>query len=249
MQTNLPVINRDRRRAESPVAGPVARRTRPPRCAHIKPTPKALADGDTRSPTRAAPRRPQRLRFRRTRLEAELQLFSERYAATSGYRVSLAYLSRVDVFVIMLGSQVVGGFVVNQSAPFRTLGVIDDVARAPVEALVDADHTAEVACVWLEPRVRGRVVSAQLWIGLMWQLGRQPRRYVLWTTQVDVLRRFYELAGPRVLYEGPITIDGRRDHGWVYVSPVWRRWVAMARFAARRLVAGSAGSAGGRQRS
>jgi len=65
---------------------------------------------------------------------------------------------------------------------------------------------------------------------------RQGRRHVVFGTEVERLRRLYELTGPRLLYEGTVRVDGRIRHGWVYGISVQRWPLALARVLTRRWV-------------
>jgi hypothetical protein len=52
---------------------------------------------------------------------------------------------------------------------------------------------------------------------------------VVFGTEVDRLRRLYELTGPQLLYEGEVCVDGRLRHGWVYAIAAGRWPVVLLR--------------------
>jgi len=116
-----------------------------------------------------------------------------------------------------------GGFVLNVDPPFRTLTRLPRLAQKRLAAEFPAAETVELACVWLAPRARGPFRSALLWATLVWRAGRQRRAHVVFGTEIDRLRRLYELARPRLLYEGEVVVDGQLRHGWVYTISA-ARW-------------------------
>jgi hypothetical protein len=154
---------------------------------------------------------------------AELDAFADGYASASGYRVGREYLARGQVFVAVRARRVVGGFVLNVAPPFRTMLRLPEPARRRLASEFPANDTVELTCVWLAPQARGPVASATLWGKLVWHASRRGRRRVVFGTEVDRLRRLYELTGPQLLYEGEVQVDGRPRHGWVY-SIAAERW-------------------------
>jgi hypothetical protein len=163
-----------------------------------------------------------RVRVRRAH-GRELDAFGDGYASASGYRVEREYLARSQVFVAVRAKRVVGGFVLNVAPPFRTMLRLPEPARRSLASEFPSDDTVELACVWLAPQSRGPLASAALWARLVWHASRRGRRHVVFGTEVDRLRRRYELTGARLLYEGEVRVDGRSRHGWVYSIPV-ERW-------------------------
>lgn len=75
--------------------------------------------------------------------------------------------------------------------------------------------------MWLDEDVRGVVTSAVLWANLVWRAARR-RTHVVFGTEVDQLRRLYEMTHPHLLYDGQVCVDGRERRGWVYSIEVTR---------------------------
>jgi hypothetical protein len=156
------------------------------------------------------------LRVRRARTASELDAYAAGYRAASGYRVEPEYLTGARPFVAIRSGQVVGGFTLNVVPPFRTMMRMPETDRRRLAQEFPGDDTVELTCVWLAPEARGAVPSATLWGTLVWHSSRQRRTNVVFGTDVDRLRRFYERTGPRLLYEGQVRVDGHQRHGWVY---------------------------------
>ena len=158
---------------------------------------------------------------RRARGAAELRAFGAGYAAVSGYRVAEDYLEHADVFVVVREGRVAGGFVLNTNPPFRTQARLPEIDQARLAWAFSPDHTVEMTCVWLEPTARGPLGSSALWTTLVWRTGRLGAN-IVFGTEIDSLRRLYERTKPRLIYEGPVCVDGRQRHGWVYAISISR---------------------------
>lgn len=178
---------------------------------------------------------------------AEIGEFAAAYERASGYRVPEDYLRRCLVFGMRHRGRLVGGVVITGEAPFRTLARLPEPDRDAVAARIDAARTVELTCVWLDPLHRSGLLSAVFWYGLFLETGRRGARHVLFGTESASLHRMYLLGRPRVLYSGPVTVDGQRKNGWIFYSPVSHRWPALTRMslykAGWRGLADSAGGA------
>jgi hypothetical protein len=170
-----------------------------------------------------------RPRVRPARSAFELDRFAEGYELASGYRVDRAYLGRAQVLVAIRAGRVVGGFALNVESPFRTMARLPEADQRRLAPAFPTDDTVELTCVWLAPEARGRVASATLWAKLVWHASRRRRTRVVFGTEVDRLRRLYELTGPELLYEGEVRVDGQSRHGWVYAIAASRWPVVLLR--------------------
>jgi hypothetical protein len=170
-----------------------------------------------------------RPRVRPARSASELDRFAESYELVSGYRVDRAYLDRAQVLVAVRAGRVVGGFALNVEPPFRTMARLPEAEQRRLAPAFPTDDTVELTCVWLAPEARGHVSSATLWGKLVWHASRRRRTRVVFGTEVDRLRRLYELTGPELLYEGDVRVDGQSRHGWVYAIAAGRWPVVLLR--------------------
>jgi hypothetical protein len=158
----------------------------------------------------------------------EIDEFAKAYAEASGYWAPVEYLRRCLVFGMRRRGRLIGGVVMTGSTPFRTFERIPRPQRDAVAAAVDGADTVELTCVWIDRRYRSGLRSALFWYGLFLETGRRGVRHVVFGTESPGLHRMYLLGRPRVLYEGPVTVDGHRKHGWIFSSPVAHRWSACA---------------------
>lgn len=164
---------------------------------------------------------PRPLYVRGVRAPHELDAFAVGYERVSGYRVPRDYLALADVFVAKRHGRVVGGFALNVDPPFRTEARLPDTEKSRLASAFAAANTVELTCVWLDKDVRGVVTSAVLWANLVWRAARR-RTHVVFGTEVDQLRRLYEMTHPHLLYDGQVCVDGRERRGWVYSIEVTR---------------------------
>jgi short-subunit dehydrogenase len=159
----------------------------------------------------------------------EIDEFAKAYAAASGYWVPIEYLRRCLVFGMRRRGRLIAGVVITGSAPFRTFQRIPESEQEAVSSAVDEKDTVELTCVWIDRKHRSGLRSALFWYGLFQEAGRRGVRHVVFGTESASLRRMYLLGRPRVLYEGPVTVDGQRKQGWIFYSPVANRWPALRR--------------------
>jgi short-subunit dehydrogenase len=157
------------------------------------------------------------------------------YERASGYRVPLDYLHRGLVFGMRRRGRLIGGVVITGEAPLRTLIRVPEADRAAVAAAFDQRDTVELTCVWIDRAHRSGWRSALFWYGLFLQTGRRGVRHVLFGTESESLYRMYLLGRPRVVYSGPVTVDGTTRHGWIFHSPVAHRWSALTRMTLYKL--------------
>jgi hypothetical protein len=152
---------------------------------------------------------------------SDIIAFAAGYEKVSGYQVAAEYLSRADLFVAVQQERVVGGFALNVEPPFRTAARLPEADRLRLAWAFPPAGTVELTCVWLDYEARGPIASAVLWASLVWQAARR-RTHVVFGTEVNQLKSLYELTHPHLLYEGPVRVDGRDQHGWVYMKNITR---------------------------
>jgi short-subunit dehydrogenase len=173
--------------------------------------------------------------LRQLTTSADINEYADAYERASGYRVPIDYLRRSLVFGYVRRGRLMGGVVMSGQAPFRTLDRIPDAYREQVAAAIDPGDTVELVCVWLDRELRSGLASAVFWYGLFLETGRRGVRSVLFGTESRGLHQMYLLGRPRVLYSGPVTVDGQQRHGWIFHSPVANRWPALRRITLYKL--------------
>ncbi|EFC85905.1 SDR family oxidoreductase [Parafrankia sp. EUN1f] len=174
-------------------------------------------------------------RLRRLRTDTELAAFTAHYARYSGYSVEIEYLRSARVFATFDGPDLVGGFVLNVTPPFRTLTRIPQPARARCEMEIDETDTQEFTCAWLAPPLRRSWRSLLFWCHVLHQGGKVGRHSVIMGTEVPALRDFYHHSRPRPLYVGPVVVDGVEKTGWVYQTTLEKRYFGILRIVRHRL--------------
>ena len=132
--------------------------------------------------------------------------FCRLYEDNGGFALSLAYVNRCKAYGLFDSSNgdMVGGFLVNLSAPYRTLEdmPVDDARR--IEATLDPDDVFEAACMWIVPRLRRGPDSVAAWALFYRTLLAQGRSTLLGCTVSQGVWALYRRTRPVVLYQGRI---------------------------------------------
>jgi hypothetical protein len=164
----------------------------------------------------------------------ETEAFASAYYALSGYKVDASYLRDAKVFLALRGGRLVGGFVLNTVAPFRTMARLPVADQRRLAHEFQEGDTVEMTCIWLVPEERRSPAATRLWLSFVWNSSRAHRTNVVFGTEVGRLRRFYETTRPRLLYQGHVYIDGQVRKGWVYTIPASRWPMALLSVLRRR---------------
>jgi hypothetical protein len=176
--------------------------------------------------------------LQRLTTSAHIEDYAAEYEKASGYRVPIDYLRQSLLFGYVRQGRLLGGVAISGSSPLRTLQRVPEPHRTEVAAAIDPHDTVELSCVWLNRELRSGPASALFWFGLFQESGRRGVGSVLFGTESARLCEMYLLGHPRVLYSGPVTVDGQQRHGWIFHSPVAARWPAMRRMTLYKLRGG-----------
>jgi hypothetical protein len=114
--------------------------------------------------------------------------------------------------------KLVGGFLINLVAPFRSLNDMPDAERNRILATLDLNETFEAMCFWFAREMRGTFKMMAIWAELLFFLQRFPRRDLLGCTVSKSLLRQYSVVPISILYEGQITLPHRVFDKYVFLS-------------------------------
>lgn len=150
--------------------------------------------------------------------DQRLEEFSTRWVEQGGQPIDPAYLARCRAFLwIDAAGRVLGGYLLNAAAPFRSLEGPSDEARRAILARLDLDQTFECACLWMLPELRGRLGSMRCWAKVILHLLRFPRRDVLVSTFFEGLCRNYLSTDAELLSGGLVESHGRTMRKFILV--------------------------------
>jgi hypothetical protein len=172
------------------------------------------------------------IRLQRLTSEADLARFGAAYMGNGGFPLPAEYLRRAVVYGLVNRGRLCGGFIVNDSPPFRALNDMapEDFARTLAE--LDPEHTFEVMCYWLLPEYRKGVRSTFCWVLMMATIARSPKRDLLLCTVSRRLRDVYLAPGVRLIYDGVI-LRPRQEPLPKYVILLRPKTIALGGFVLR----------------
>lgn len=150
--------------------------------------------------------------------ENHLEAFVAHYAGAGGFPLDIAYTRRCRVFAFTDGGgTMVGGFLINIAAPFRSLQDMPEAEGARIMAQLDLDETFEAMCFWFSRSMRGTFGMMVIWAQLLHFLKRFPRRDMLGCTVSKSLLRQYSVVPFEVLYVGQIQMPHRTLDKYVFL--------------------------------
>ncbi len=139
--------------------------------------------------------------------------YCRRYEALLGFEAPLGYLARHRARGLFDNGKLVGGYVLNQEAPFRYLSLMPEEARGefdlPLEDLV------EIGCVWMEPRLSLEPRLA-LYSAIARELGAMGKTHILGGSVGETAMRQQTLALPNPVFRGPARFGDLTLPLWLY---------------------------------
>jgi hypothetical protein len=147
-----------------------------------------------------------------------LEAFVAHYEGAGGFPLDITYTRRCRAFAFMNAKGImVGGFLINIAAPFRSLNDMPENERARILSLLDLDETFEAMCFWFSRSMRGTLEMMVVWAQLLLFLKRFPRRDMLGCTVSKSLLRQYSVVPFEVLYVGQIQMPNRILDKYVFL--------------------------------
>lgn len=139
----------------------------------------------------------------------DLVAFAQQYERVGGFPLSADSLQHSRVMGFYQGDELVGGYVVNESAPFRALQNMSESDARRIQDLTGERGICEVTCVWMQPAIRRTLAGNTLWLFVVRAIIANRSHTVVVSTVSESLRRFYEDMGFTVVYSGQIDMpDG-----------------------------------------
>ncbi|MGR7026610.1 hypothetical protein [Geodermatophilus sp. URMC 62] len=166
--------------------------------------------------------------------EDALQTFAEEYERASGYRVPERHLRRSQVLGMVMQGRLVGGGVLSDAAPLRTLQRLPRPEREELAGRLAGRSLVDVTCVWLGAGHRGGALSALFWGTLLRRIRATGAELVLFGTEQPGLHRLYRTVHADLLYRGPVTVDGQERDGWVFLKRNGSPWPVLVRMTLHR---------------
>ena len=123
----------------------------------------------------------------------DFQVFQTKYEAISGLKLPLPYLEKSDVYVFRRKDNIIGGFILGNRLPLRTVEVF--VSKPNLKVLspyFEINKYCEVCCFWIERKLRRNAFfNALFWIRMAYSVKRQSKEFILFGTNSKGLAKMY----------------------------------------------------------
>lgn len=136
--------------------------------------------------------------------DEELLFFNKKASMLIGVDFPLEYLKQGTIrgFINSEGD-IVGGYALITSAPFRTVRSLPDETYLKY----DQNELFEVTALWMEKSVRTGVLRTQFWCQFVKDVyGVKDKKYYIYAYGLynTKLRKIYSKARPDIIYRGPV---------------------------------------------
>lgn len=160
------------------------------------------------------------IRFVRLRDTADLQAFSEAYAAHGGSPFPLSYLQSSRVYALRQGQgPLLGGFVLHGPRPDRILSQMPPAAQTTLTQLQGQQSCCEMSGLFLAYSLRKSWLGFALWLWAFLMVLRFPAHWLACAATKPGLRPYYQHApGAQLVYAGPWPAHPGKNI-WVYMAP------------------------------
>lgn len=134
--------------------------------------------------------------FKRIKSKSELQEFSKRYCKASGLPIpeSFLYNPNNNVFGIYHANQLIGGFILGNSASFRTIELFasENKQEEVYQQLNNTQDYTEICCFYIDRNYRTKTsFNFFVWLAMTFALKRYGRKYFIFGTCSRSLARLY----------------------------------------------------------
>ncbi len=155
----------------------------------------------------------------------QLEYYRKAYLRIGNSFIPDAYLFNNSVYGFYRKDQMIAGFIIGTSAPFRTIQLF-----APVESherlysfLNNGIDVCEVCCFWHEKEVNSPYVNAYIWFNMAHKVNIAKRKFFLGGTYVKGLANLYGAPSNAHLISEEV-VEGRP--AWIFIA--WRKYALLS---------------------
>lgn len=164
--------------------------------------------------------------FRELHTEAERADYLDRFCAQlnrrSGGALALSIPpSRIARCTGVIGvfdraGEMVAGYIVNRGPHLVLLSVIPDAVRDAWLKRVPLEEQAELNLIWRGPGIGHAAFALIVWPRIIWDCITCGRPRVIGSGYENPLNRWYKIARPEMIYDGPSTTSGLQVYIYAY---------------------------------
>ncbi|THU38191.1 hypothetical protein FAM09_16045 [Niastella caeni] len=166
--------------------------------------------------------------------EKDKQAFALGFTSVGGnFQIPDEYLHRASARGFFKNNEMVAGYLINDSAPFRYEMILPEEARIDLQKrgyLVEAT-SCELTCMWMRKGTLTSFERNAVYVRSTVDTFRTQKRYVIAGSVVEALARMQKQTLPRTIYHGLLAKGGMVE---IYVAP---RYLMMIRITVVALIA------------
>ena len=139
----------------------------------------------------------------------------------------MSYLKRSNVYAFYIGRRMVGGFILGQKLPLRTIDIfVASENRQVIDPMFSSEDFCEVCCFWVQRRYRYHpILSGWFWLKMAYAVKRQNRPIIVYGTNSAGLARVYGYPKNSLAYHTD-TVNDRTTNIFLaqrkdFVGGVW----------------------------
>lgn len=132
----------------------------------------------------------------------DLKYFKLQYESLSGLDLPMSYLKNSDVYAFKKSNQFIGGFILGNKKPLRTIETFISIANLSTLAhFFEEQKYCEVCCFWVDRKYRkSRYYNAKLWLLMAYRVKRQEKEFILYGTNMRGLAIMYGYPKKSLLF-------------------------------------------------
>lgn len=153
---------------------------------------------------------------------AEKKVFKENYESVSGIPLPDHYLYTNEVFGLIAGNRVIGGFIVGSNHPLRTYRIFANEINWPgINSRLGHLELCEVCCLWLSRKYWSWRATSFLWFSVARIVSKRKEDRVVFGTVSEGNRLLYEATlHAQLIHRDQVDIRGNKKSSWIYAIPV-----------------------------
>lgn len=124
---------------------------------------------------------------------AQLKSFKSKYESISKLELPLKYLKSEEAYGFYNKGELIAGFILGQTRPYRTLQTFVEAERViDFQNLLKGNHCVEVCCFWMKRTIRkNKLFNLKVWLKMAWTVHRRKESYVIYGTNIKGLAKMY----------------------------------------------------------
>lgn len=128
-----------------------------------------------------------------TLLKEEYKIFQVKYENLSGLKLPYQYLEKSDVYVFRRNKDIIGGFILGNNIPLRTLELfVSESNKNDLSYCFEQDKFCEICCFWIDKKFRRKIYyNAMFWIGMANVVAKQKKEFIIYGTNSRSLAEMY----------------------------------------------------------